>query len=222
MFARSSSRLCSMLHVNKYYSPASGSKKRLFNHIRGFSTRKRDYYDVLGLKKGANKAEIKKSYFEMAKKYHPDVNKEKGADAKFKEVTEAYECLENDEKRGLYDNFGHEAVDGSNGGGQGNPFAGGFGGFQGGFGGFNVNMQEGAHMEDIFDILNGAFGNTPRRDIQSRVSLSFFEAVNGCNKTLEVEYIVTTGSRGKQRRERKKKKVLTMTVLVNVPYLTQY
>lgn len=84
-------------------------------------SKKRDFYEVLGLRKGASKAEIKKSYFDLAKKFHPDVNKDKGADAKFKEVTEAYECLENDEKRGAYDAYGH-AAEGSE--QQGNPFAG--------------------------------------------------------------------------------------------------
>ena len=89
---------------------------------------KRDYYEVLGISKGASDDEIKKAYRQMAKKYHPDVNKEPGAEEKFKEINEAYEVLSDPNKKARYDQFGFE--DPSQG------FGGGAGGFEGGFGGF--------------------------------------------------------------------------------------
>ena len=96
---------------------------------------KRDYYEVLGVSKNATEAEIKKAYKKMARKYHPDLNRDnpKEAEEKFKEVNEAYEVLSNPQKKAQYDQFGHAAFDGT--GGAGGGF-GGFGGFgQGGFGG---------------------------------------------------------------------------------------
>lgn len=92
--------------------------------------RKRDYYEVLGVPKGSSQADIKKSYFQRAKKYHPDANRDDpNAADKFKEVTEAYEVLKDENKRAAYDAYGHAGVDGSAGGG-----GGGFGGFGGGGG----------------------------------------------------------------------------------------
>ena len=85
---------------------------------------KRDYYEVLGISKGASDAEIKKAYRSLAKKYHPDVNKEAGAEAKFKEINEAYEVLSDPQKRQTYDQFGFAGMNGSQAGG-------GFGGFGG-------------------------------------------------------------------------------------------
>ena len=93
---------------------------------------KRDYYEVLGLQKGAGEEEIKKAFRQLAKKYHPDLNPgDKQAEAKFKEVNEAYEVLSDKEKRQRYDQFGFAGVDPSYGGG-----TAGAGGFGGGFGGF--------------------------------------------------------------------------------------
>ena len=90
---------------------------------------KRDYYEVLGLSKGASNDEIKKSYRQLAKKYHPDLNPDnKEAEAKFKEVNEAYEILSDPGKKEKYDRFGFAGVDPSYGGGNGgNPFGGGAG-----------------------------------------------------------------------------------------------
>ena len=108
---------------------------------------KRDYYEVLGLDKSASDAEIKKAYRQQAKKYHPDLNPgDEVAEAKFKEVNEAYEVLSDSEKKSRYDQFGHAGVDP-------NYSAGGYGGggFGGGFGGFG-------DFGDIGDIFSSIFG----------------------------------------------------------------
>ena len=134
---------------------------------------KRDYYEVLGVSKSATKDELKKAYRKLSKQYHPDLNKEPGADEKFKELAEAYEVLSDDTKRSQYDQFGHEG-----------PNQGGFGGFGGGsgFGGF----------EDIFSSFFGGGSrrsdpNAPRKgdDLQYRMNITFEEAVFG--KQTEVE-----------------------------------
>lgn len=136
-----------------------------------------EYYDRLGVSKDVSQDEIKRAYRKMSKKYHPDINKEPGAEEKYKEVQEAYETLSDDQKRAAYDQYG---PDGANGfGGQG-----GFGGFDGGagFGGF----------EDIFSSFFGGGAtrnpNAPRQgdDLQYRVNLSFEEAIFGAEK--EVHY----------------------------------
>ena len=136
-----------------------------------------EFYDRLGVSKDASQDEIKRAYRKMSKKYHPDINKEPGAEEKYKEVQEAYETLSDDQKRAAYDQYG---PDGANGfGGQG-----GFGGFDGGagFGGF----------EDIFSSFFGGGAtrnpNAPRQGdaLQYRVNLSFEEAIFGAEK--EVHY----------------------------------
>ncbi|MGN0690193.1 MAG: molecular chaperone DnaJ [Oscillospiraceae bacterium] len=148
---------------------------------------KRDYYEVLGIQKGASEDEIKKAYRSLAKKYHPDLNPDnKEAEEKFKEVNEAYEVLSDPSKKERYDQFGHAGVDPSY---QGGGFNGGFsgGGFTGGFG-----------MEDIFDSIfgGGVFGggrssnpNAARRgqDIQQNITISFMEACNGVNTDITIE-----------------------------------
>ena len=136
-----------------------------------------EYYDRLGVSKDASQDEIKRAYRKMSKKYHPDINKEPGAEEKYKEVQEAYETLSDDQKRAAYDQYG---PDGANGFG----CQGGFGGFDGGagFGGF----------EDIFSSFFGGGAtrnpNAPRQgdDLQYRVNLSFEEAIFGAEK--EVHY----------------------------------
>ena len=145
---------------------------------------KRDYYEVLGLSKGASADEIKKAYRGLAKKYHPDMNPgDKEAETKFKEVNEAYAVLSDDEKRQKYDQFGHAAFDPTAGGGSGFGGFGGFGGFDGGF--------------DFSDILSSFFGggggrdsraqrNAPQRgeNIATSITISFEDAAFGCKKEI--------------------------------------
>ena len=83
---------------------------------------KRDYYEVLGLSKGASEDEIKKAYRKLSKKYHPDINKEPDAEEKFKEVSEAYEILSDPQKRAAYDQYGHAGTDPNYGAGGSNDF----------------------------------------------------------------------------------------------------
>ena len=140
---------------------------------------KRDYYDVLGVSRDASDVEIKKAYRKLSKKYHPDINKEPDADAKFKEVTEAYEMLSDSQKRAAYDQYGHAANDPNFGAGFGGA---GFGGGAGGFG-----------FEDIFEsFFGGQTGgsrrpNAPQRgnDLQYRIDISFEEAIFGKETTIK-------------------------------------
>lgn len=140
---------------------------------------KRDYYEVLGVAKGASDDEIKKAYRKEAKKYHPDLHPgDKQCEAKFKELNEAYEVLSDADKRSRYDQFGHAGVDPNFGGGAGGA---------GGFGGFDFG--------DIFDMFGGfgGFGggnrrNGPKRgaDIRKVIEVTFEEAAFGCKKTIGV------------------------------------
>lgn len=141
---------------------------------------KRDYYEVLGVSKGASADEIKKAYRKEAKKYHPDLHPgDKECEAKFKEVNEAYEVLSDNDKKARYDQFGHAGVDPNYGAGQGGA----------GFGGFD-------DFGDIFSDIFGGFGfgggsqrrNGPKRgaDIQHIVELSFEEAAFGCKKKINL------------------------------------
>ena len=144
---------------------------------------KRDYYEVLGIDRGADEATIKKAYRQLAKKYHPDMNPgDKEAEKKFKEASEAYSVLSDPEKRRQYDQFGHAAFEQGGGG-------------AGGFGGFDFN---GGDMGDIFGDIFGDFfgggrkrsaaGNSPMKgaNIRASVRISFEEAVFGCEKELEL------------------------------------
>lgn len=144
---------------------------------------KRDYYEVLGVEKGASAEEIKKAYRKSAMKYHPDRNPgDKVAEEKFKEVGEAYEVLSDDDKRARYDQYGFAGVDPNF-----NAGGGGFDGF-GGFGGFG----------DLGDIFGEFFGggrrstaNVPRRgeNVGARLELTFEEAAFGCEKEVSAQRI---------------------------------
>ena len=153
---------------------------------------KRDYYEVLGVSKTATDDELKKAYRKLAKQYHPDLHPgDKEAEAKFKEINEAYEILSDADKRAKYDQYGFAAFDPNSG----------FGGFDGGFGGF----------DDLGDILGSIFGggfggfgggfggggqrrnNGPRKGENVRVNLTldFEEAVFGCKKEIPVNMVET-------------------------------
>ena len=145
---------------------------------------KRDYYEVLGIQKGASEDEIKKAYKKLARKYHPDMNPgDKEAEEKFKEVNEANEVLSNPEKKAKYDQFGFAGVDPNYGAGQGG---------YGGAGGFDFG-----DLGDIFgSFFGGGFGgggrrnpNAPQRGESIRASLSveFTEAAFGCEKSITID-----------------------------------
>ncbi|KAL1561978.1 Chaperone protein dnaJ gfa2, mitochondrial, variant 2 [Salvia divinorum] len=136
----------------------------------------RDFYDVLGVNKSATSSEIKKAYYGLAKKLHPDTNKDDPeAEKKFQEVQKAYEVLKDEEKRQQYDQVGHEAFERAGTG------EGGFDPFGGG-GGFNP-FQDIFRNADIFNIFNRDMGG---EDVKVAVDLSFMEAVQGCTKTLSI------------------------------------
>lgn len=152
---------------------------------------KRDYYEVLGVAKGASEGEIKAAYRGLAKKYHPDVNKEKGSEDRFKEANEAYEVLSDPKKRQLYDQYGHAGV------GAGGPGAG-----PGGFGGSYSDFENFGDVNDVFgDIFDNFFtggaggGRGGRRqrssrgeDLQVRLTVTLHDALMGTQKTIKITH----------------------------------
>lgn len=133
---------------------------------------KRDYYEVLGLRRGASEEEIRKAYRRLAFQYHPDRNKEDGAEEHFKEVNEAYQVLSDAQKRAAYDRWGHAGVQGSTAGFEGfDPFA--------GFGDI---------FESFFSGATTRMRQSPRRgaDLRQGIAIAFAEAVFGCEKELEI------------------------------------
>ena len=158
---------------------------------------KRDYYEVLGLPKGAGTDDIKRAYRALAKKYHPDLNKEnpKEAEEKFKEVSEAYEVLADDNKRKLYDQYGHQAVDQT-------------------FGQQGFTWDQFTHYSDIEDLFGGfdIFGGDPfgifgrrRRgatgpeegsDLRTDIEITLEEAAGGVDREIEVPHSAACGECG--------------------------
>lgn len=154
---------------------------------------KRDYYEVLGVDRSASDADIKKAYRNLAKKYHPDANPgDATAEAKFKEINEAYSVLSDSETKARYDQYGHAGTDPNFGAG---GFGGGFGGFGGGFGG---------DAFDLGDLFGDLFGggrrssrpNAPQKgaDIETYITLTFEEAAFGCTKEIEFTRVETCSS----------------------------
>lgn len=147
---------------------------------------KKDYYEILGVAKTATDEEIKRSFRKLAKQYHPDINKEPGAEEKFKEIGEAYSVLSDPNKRRQYDQFGHAAF--QNGGGAG---ASGFGGFDAG----DINLDD--ILNDLFGGGFSGFGgfgrsnrssnrSTRGKDVRVVLNLTFEEAAFGCEKDVKI------------------------------------
>lgn len=146
----------------------------------------KDYYEILGIKKGANDAEIKRAFRTLARKYHPDVNKEAGSSEKFKEINEAYQVLSDPQKKQQYDTFGTA----------GGPS--GFGGF-GGFGGFEgVDLGDLGGFGDIFDMFFGGRQQRGRRgvgpedgnDLRYDMEISLEEAFRGKEFEIEINHLI--------------------------------
>ncbi|HET8796050.1 MAG TPA: J domain-containing protein [Thermoanaerobaculia bacterium] len=155
----------------------------------------KDYYEILGVKKTASDAEIKKAYRDLAKKFHPDKNKgNKDAESRFKEISEAYAVLSDSEKRGQYDRLGREAF----GPGGANPFAGfDFSQFMGGGGGGRARRtttRRGGGAMDFTDIFGDLFGGgggggfeAPEPEVQAEVTIDFRDSIQGTTMSLGVD-----------------------------------
>ena len=135
---------------------------------------KRDYYEVLGIERGADEGTLKRAFRKLAQQFHPDVNRQEDAESKFKEINEAYQVLSDPQKRAVYDRFGHSGLGG----------AGGFGDFSQGFG------DLGSIFEEVFGFGGMGRGNrrAPRRgaDLRVDIELSFEEAAFGAQQEIEV------------------------------------
>jgi molecular chaperone DnaJ len=136
----------------------------------------RDYYDILGVPRSADKSDIKRAFRQLAREYHPDVSQHADAETRFKEINEAYEVLSDDDKRARYDRYGHAGVQ-----------ANGFGGYSGGVTGFEEIFEE------FFSGFTGASrasarrGPRPGRDIKVEITVSFEESVIGAEREIEID-----------------------------------
>lgn len=195
----------SLHSAGRRQSIATSSPGRTFSTSSRAQASAKDPYATLGVKRDASPKEIKGAYYDLAKRYHPDTSKEKGAKERFVEIQSAYDILSDDKKKAAFDRYG--TTDGSpgfnpfggaaGGGGPGfDPFGGGFGGFgSGGFQGFSGNSQD---ASDIFEGLFGAFGGRGRssragfagesrgEDLETAISISFEEACRGTTKSVTI------------------------------------
>ncbi len=159
-----------------------------------------DYYDILGVSRTADEKEIQKAYRNLARKYHPDVCKESGAEEKFKTINEAYSVLSDSEKRAQYDNMGHETYTNASKGSYTGAGGYGSGGFSSDFSGFG----------DIFDFFGGGqrrSGPQPGADLLMRMQLTLEDAVAGTDKEIEVFHTEACPSCGGSGSETKKTNV---------------
>lgn len=167
----------------------------------------KDPYGALGVGKSASASEIKKAYYGLAKKYHPDTNKDPGAKEKFAEAQSAYEVLSDPQKKAAFDQYGSAAFDQSGGfnPGGGDPFGGGAGGFGAGFGGFGGGGAGGINFEDLFGAAFGGGARRGRRggsapfqeevlvgeNIEVQTNISFMDAAKGITKDIHITPLVS-------------------------------
>ena len=202
-------------HIASCLQVAACPPRRGFRATFPSLAKKRDFYEVLGVNKGASSSELKKAYFKLAKTHHPDTNKDdESAKKKFQEASEAYEILSDEDKKAAYDRFGHAGVENGGGGGGGGPGGpgGGFGGggFGGGFGGGGGGQN--MDLNDLFEELFSGRRRGPRRgaNMQYNLRLSFLEAVHGCEKPINFQFQAADPATGRA-------KVETRSTTVEVP-----
>ncbi|KAL9233690.1 hypothetical protein vseg_008650 [Gypsophila vaccaria] len=164
------------VHENGPRLGALHGKVVTVRQIHGTGALSKDFYNILGVSRNATQPEIKKAFYALAKKHHPDMNKDDpDAEKKFQEINKAYEVLKDEQERAAYDQMGHDAfVQGKEAGG------GGAGSWEDIFGGFN-GASGGTNP---FDIFNNVFTSRKGEDVNLALELSFMEAVQGCTKTV--------------------------------------
>ncbi|XP_066926242.1 dnaJ homolog subfamily A member 3, mitochondrial-like isoform X2 [Clytia hemisphaerica] len=183
---RNLSSKCLFRHAQKKKIPF---KTQIATFQTSSALSRKDYYSILGVKKGTSASDIKKAYYKLAKQYHPDTNKNAGAEQKFQEIQQAYEVLSDDKKRAAYDQFGQtdfSGAGGGGGGGHGDPFGAG-GPFQG-----NINMDD--VFKQFFGERAGGFSQYGGSGFEQAtraqnvvMNLSFMESVHGGNKDLRIQ-----------------------------------